>query len=357
MKGDLSSISTQVRNPFTGQPLTGNQIPAQLLSPAVQKLKQYIPTPNANLPGINFVYSPVTSRNDDQATGRLDWNIRHNDTLFGRYTYFKSDLTSPGLTPFVGIVLPMHGQNVALEETHIFSPKLLNVFKVGYNRSVFLNAPIVGASSYAAQLGIANLNNGPSTYSIPGFGVVGYSVPSGSSVLQGSIDNLFQFTDEINWSHGRHSISFGTDIRRMRTQFLYGLSVNGSFSFDGRYSGSALADFLMGTAASATAQQGLSTANLRSTATSFFFQDDFKVSSSLTLNLGIRWEYTGPFNEINGLQGFFDTTNHRMIVRAPANYFPLVLPSSLVDYEPGFRPGLYKKDLNNWAPRRASPTG
>lgn len=351
LSGDLSSISGKILNPFTGQPFVNNQIPASLLSPAVQKLKQYIPAPNTNLPGINYVYSAVTARNDNQATGRVDWNLSDKDTLFGRYTFFQSDLTSPGMTPLVGTMLPMHGQNVALEETHLFSPNLLNMFKAGYNRSLYVNTPIVGASNYAAQLGIANLDNGASAYSIPAFQVVGYSIPAGSRILQGSIDNLFQFTDEMNWSHGRHSISFGTDIRRMRSQFLYGLSVNGTFVFDGRYSGNALADFLMGTAASASAQQGLSTANLRSTASSFYFQDDFKVSSRLTLNLGLRWEYTGPFNEINGLQGFFDTTNHRMIVRAPASYFPLVLPSSLVDYEPNFRPGLYKKDLNNWAPR------
>jgi hypothetical protein len=71
----------------------------------------------------------------------------------------------------------------------------------------------------------------------------------------------------------------------------------------------------------------------------------------LTLNLGLRYEYTQPYNEINGLQGFFDTTQQRMVVRAPSSAFPLVVPPTLVDYDPSFRPGLYRPDRNNWAPR------
>lgn len=351
MNGDFSSSSTPILNPFTGQPFLGNQIPSNLLSSVVQKFKPYIPQPNANLPGINYVYSPETVRNDNQATGRIDWNISNRDTMFGRYIYFKSYLTSPGLTPLYGTSLPMDGQNVALEETHIFSPTLLNNLKLGFNRSIFLNAPIIGSPSFAAQLGIANLDNGPRANSLPDFSVVGYSTLGGHKVLQGSTDNLFQFTDEVDWSHGRHAISFGADIRRMQIQFLYGLGFNGNYNFDGRYSGNPLADFLLGTAASATAQQGLSTANLRSTDSNLFFQDNLKLTPRLTLNLGIRWEYPSPFNEINGLQGFFDPSQNRMVVRVASSYFPLVMPPSLVNYDPSYRPGLYKPDYNNWAPR------
>lgn len=351
MNGDLSSISTPIIDPSTGTPFPGNIIPAGELSPAIQKFKQYIPAPNVNLVGINYVFSPVTVRTDDQATGRIDWNLRKDDTLFGRYIYFKSDLTQPGMTPLVGMVLPMHGQNAAIEETHIFSPSMINVFKIGYNRSLFLNSPIVGSTSYNDQLGITNVDNGPRAFALPAFQVVGYSIPAGSRTLQGSIDNLFQFTDEVAWSHGKHSMSFGADIRRTQIQFLFGLSVNGTVAFDGRYSGNALADFLLGVPASASVQQGLTTANLRSTSSSFFFQDDYKITSRLTFNLGVRWEYAQPLNEINGLQGFFDTAQQRMVVRAPASAFPLVVSDTLVDYDPGYRPGLYVADRNNWAPR------
>ncbi len=361
LNGDLSGLASTktdpstgrpaILNPFTGQSFPNNQIPTAMLSSIVQKFKPNIPAPNTSVSGFNLVVSPSTPRNDDQGTGRLDYTISERDTIFGRYIYFNSDLLTPGIAPLYGRRLPLSGQNVAVQETHLFTPTLLNVFKFGLNRDIiglsWENTP----SSTPAALGIKNLTQIPIEYGLPLFSIAGYTGLGGQASNQGGVTNVFQFTDEISWTKGKHGISFGADIRRTRFQQRFGLRSNGVFSFDGRYTGSALADFLLGTASSAVAQQGFGLADWRSTSYNFFFQDDFKVTPRLTLNLGLRYEYDRPLYDINGREGYFDTSQQRMVVRLPTSQWPIPLPDTLVKYDPNLRRGIWKPDRNNWAPR------
>jgi hypothetical protein len=361
LNGDLSGLASTktdpstgrpaILNPFTGQPFPNNQIPASMLSSIVQKFKTYIPAPNANVSGFNLVVSPSTPRNDDQGTGRIDYTISDKDTVFGRYIYFNSDLLTPGIAPLYGRLLPMSGQNVAVQETHLFTPTFLNVFKFGFTHDVIGLSWEHTPESTTADLGIKNLTQIPIEYGLPSFATAGYATLGGQTSNQGGLTNVFQFTDELSWSRGKHGLSFGADIRRTQFQQRFGLRSNGAFSFDGRYSGNALADFLLGTAASAVAQQGFGLADWRSTSYNFFFQDDFKVTPKLTLNLGLRYEYDQPLYDINGMEGYFDTSQQRMVVRLPTSQWPIPLPDTLVRYDANLRPGIWTPDRNNWAPR------
>ena len=361
LAGDLSGLSSTkvdpntgqaaILNPFTGQPFANNQIPENLLSNIVQKFSKYIPSPNTNVAGANLVVSPSRVQNDDQFISRIDANLRQRDTASGRFIYYNSNLSVPGIAAYFGNVYPYKGRDFELQETHIFAPSLLNTLKLGFNRGIVYNQRQPTPNSVIPELGIANLTQVPAEYGLPNFAITSYSGLGGSTVNQGGTDNNYQFTDELDWTYGRHNISFGADIRRIQFQERLGLSDNASFSFDGRYSGNALADFLLGTAASATAQQGLGIANWRSTSYNFFVADNFKLTPRITLNLGLRYEYDQPFHEIDGKEGFFDPKTQKMVLRISQNYLPLQLPSSLVTYDPGYQPGIWAPDRNNWAPR------
>jgi outer membrane receptor protein involved in Fe transport len=350
-KRDPATGQPAILDPSTGQPFPGNRIPVQELSSVISKFIKYIPSPNANIGGQNLVLTRSRSNDDNQLTGRLDANLRPSDTISGRYIWYDSDLFQPGIAPLYGTILPFRGQTVSMQETHLFSPRLLNVFRAGYNRSIALTGWERTPNSIATELGLKNLNQGPLEFGLPTFVVAGYANLGAPLFAGGNIDNIYQLSDELNWNRGRHNLSFGTDLRQTQFQLQAGASPTGFFTFDGRYSGSSVADFLLGTIAAATTQPGISVTNSRSTAYNFFVQDDFKVTSKLTLNLGLRYEYEQPFYEINGKEGYFDIGQQKLITRVPATYSTLQLPSSKITYDPSFRKGIYEPDFNNWAPR------
>ena len=350
-KRDPATNQPAILDPSTGQPFPGNRIPAQELSSVISKFLKYIPAPNANIGGQNFVATRSRRNDDNQLTGRLDANLRPSDTVSGRYIWYDSDLFQPGIAPLYGTILPFRGQTVSLQETHLFSPRLLNVFRAGYNRSIALTGWERTPNSIASELGLKNLNQGPLEFGLPTFVIAGYANLGAPLFAGGNIDNIYQLSDELNWNRGRHNLSFGADLRQTQFQLQAGASPTGFFTFDGRYSGSSVADFLLGTIAAATTQPGISITNSWSNSYNFFVQDDYKVTSRLTLNLGLRYEYEQPFYEINGKEGYFDIGQQKLITRVPTTYSSLQLPASKITYDPNFRRGIYEPDYNNWAPR------
>jgi hypothetical protein len=338
-------------NPFTGQAFPGGQIPAAMLSSVMQNLKAYSPVANANLPGINFVTNARQVRDENQGTVRLDWTVGEHDNLFGRYIKYNSDFTIPGLLPLYGSVAPIYGQNVALEETHVFSHALINSFKLGYNRDYFIGGNVVTSTNVASDVGLKNINVPPTFYGVPAWNIAGNGSFGAPPYLQGDLGNTYQLTDELNWVHGRHAITFGGDIRRKQIQFPYGFLENGNLNFDGRYTGASIADMVLGAAAAAGAQQTVPLLHFFTTTYAFYVQDAFKVTPKLTLNLGLRYEYRQPPWEENGEEGFFDPSIDALRVRVRPGQFNFTLPTSQVVLDPSYRRGIWKPERNNWAPR------
>ena len=360
LAGDLSGLTSTKRagtnapaiiDPLSSLPFPGNRIPSDRISSATKKFSKYTPVPNANIGGRNFVTTKSTNRDDDQWGIRIDYQISRADSLLGRYTDFDSTLFRPGVTVLSGSVFPYAGRNAIFEETHIFTPRVLNVFKFGYNHSKVFNTWEITPTSLANEIGL-KIRQVPEEYGLPGVGLSGgFTVGGGSGINQGGFDNLAQFSDTLSWVRGKHDLRFGADIRIIRFDERLGLSNNGAFTFDGRYTGSPVGDYLLGFPSAMSAQIGLGVGRWRSKSLNFFAADDVKVTPKLTLNLGLRYEYDQPFTERDHHEGYFDTSLDKFVVGISKDQSPIKRDIPQILFNPKLQPGVWFPDRNNFAPR------
>ncbi|MBI3679648.1 MAG: TonB-dependent receptor [Acidobacteria bacterium] len=360
LAGDLAGLSSTRRDPSgalaiidpsTSLPFPGNRIPSNRISAVTRNFIKYTPAPNANIGGRNFVTTKSTNRDDDQWGIRGDYQASPKDSIFGRYTDFDSTLYRPGVGVLAGNVFPYAGRNVVVQHTRILSPKLLNVFKFGYNRARVYNTWEITPASIANEIGL-KIRQVPEEYGLPGVSLTGgYYAGGGTGINQGNGDHLFQFSDTISWVKNRHIFKFGGDVRLLYPEQRLGLSNNGAFTFDGRYSGSPVADFLLGNPSAMTAQIGLGVGRWRSKSLNFFIADDIKLTSRLTLNLGVRYEYDQPVWERDHREGYVDATLQKFVVGIPREQSPIKREIPQVVFDPNLRRGIWSPDRNNWGPR------
>ena len=357
LAGNLAGLASTkpggaILDPASGGPFPNNIIPSDRISSVTRNFIKYTPVPNlAGAVGTNYVVGKSTNRDDDQYSIRVDYQISAADTLFGRYTDFSSSLYKPGIGVLAGNVFPYAGRNTVVQETHIFSPRLLNVFKFGYNWDSVFNTWEPAPTSLADAIGL-KIDQVPAEYGLPGVSTSGgYYVGGGTGINQGGVDNLAQFSDTLSWIRNRHNFAFGADIRIVHFDERLGLSNNGAFTFTGQYTGSSVADFLLGDFASASAQIGLGQGLWRSKSLNFFVQDDWKVTGRLTLNLGLRYEYDQPFFDPRHHEGYFDTARDKFVVGISQQESPIKRDIPQIVYDPNLRPGIWFPDRNNFAPR------
>ena len=277
---------------------------ATVTSPAIQKLLGIIPAAN-NATGDRFIGSAPRKRELNQFTGRIDHSLSSKDQIFGNFISNRDSRTEPTLQlnvlPGFGDFRPAQRYLLALGYTRTISPSMTNEFRAGLNRvHISFNPDVLGKYN-PADFG---LTTGSGV--LPNFNVSGVTRFGGiDGFPQGRGDTTFQYSDTLAWIHGRHSIKFGGEFRRFRNNNFNG-GTGGTITFP------TLAAFLAGTPASAT-QTSLPVNNsLRVSAFDSFVQDDFKVNSRLTLNLGLRWEYNGVPNEVYNRLVIYDFAANRL---------------------------------------------
>ncbi|MBI4464813.1 MAG: TonB-dependent receptor, partial [Acidobacteria bacterium] len=229
---------------------------------------------------------------DDFFSGRIDHVLSDNDTLFGRYTFRDGTTIDPfGSSPLPGF--PGVGTNrtqfISAEETHLFSPTVLNSFRLAFNRNSRGN-PVDPVSPDLAFSLRSNQGLGP--LNIGGVSTIGHRIsrPSDSKL------NVFQVQDAVNFTRGGHSLKVGTDIVRYQSNFDFPLFFNGSYSFN------TLRDFLRGSSRNYLGLTADSDAyrGWRWTTMALFLQDEWRIFHNFTLNLGLRYEFYSNPTEVNG---------------------------------------------------------
>lgn len=297
LAGDLTGTPIAA-DPSTGAPFPGNRIPESRVVTFAKAARPYYPLPNSTtLPNLNYEAVLSNPTNMYQGTARIDYNIRSQDRLSGHYTAFDYARVNLGTLPFSGTQSFSKTKNVAVEETHSFTPRMLNDFRFGYNYSDTYTGPErLLDRDVNPDWGLKNLSPEPRAYAPPQVRLQGFgSVGGGAFIPNGAIDRNYQFVDQFVYTAGRHSIKTGADLRFYRYNDLGYATQNGYYTFTNRmYTKNALADFLLGLPQEAFANQrggknfSFDTYNGEY---SFYIQDDIKVNRSLTINAGLRYEY------------------------------------------------------------------
>jgi Carboxypeptidase regulatory-like domain len=319
--GDFSADPTiydpATYNPATGtsSPFPNNVIPSTRFNQFANLWLPNYPLPNTPLGtnNVNYIKNLPSSDTYDEYLGRVDWNISAKNQLLGSIVKNDGLIAGTSITPgFFGIDFNSKGLNAMIEETATLTPNVVNVGKIGYNRSIVNRTQEgAGAKNYAAYYGLLGLNAEPVQWAPPYIGINGYAGLGDPYSPQGATQNRFQYADEVNWRIGNHNIYFGGQF--VRTQF-YGYWVvnnNGNYTFAGNATaqyaagavtaiGNGFADFLLGYPENAIAAVGVSAAPFRSSSVSGYIQDDWKITPSLTLNLGMRYDFYQPPNDITG---------------------------------------------------------
>jgi len=322
--GSIVSLRTPIQ--YNGQ---FNVIPPGMINGVGQNIATFYPQPTSpNDLTDNYLANQNQVNSQDSFDIRLDHRFSEKDQVFGSYSFGDVRSQQPGpLGPLWGgsdccpSISDSRAQHLGIGFTHTFSERFLNDLHGGYFRYAVNALPFNFGKDLGTQLGIPNVNRPgyPNSSGLTNIDIAGFTSLGDSEWLPEHVfENIFQVADTLTWIHGKHSLKFGIDFRRQQRNFFQLSNPRGFFNFDGGYTndlttangGNALAEVLLGVpiANEQDVLGGLYPTRYWDLAE--FFQDDFHVSSSFTLNIGLRYELTSP---ANGSVGNFDL-NRALVV-------------------------------------------
>jgi hypothetical protein len=332
LSGNFAGMAP-VRDPLTGSPFPDNQIPQNRFSALSQRILAFLPRPAAGGAN-NYRTSPGFSQDWDQWTFRLDHRLSAKDMLFGRYTFYNTlDSYSPGLIPSTGLTNKNAPHNAVIQWTRSFSPSLLNDLRLGFNRE-FFTSDQDGANG-TDILQFQNIVADPINYGLPFVALPGYTgFGTSPTVPQIRGSNVYQYSDNLTWIRGRHTLKFGGGFRNVQQPHVPIVFGRGQFVFQGFVTGNPVADFLLGNPFIAIGAGKRPISYMSFHYYDGFVQDDWKVSSRLTLNFGLRYERVGVVTDrYRGRLGVFDEATGQVVTGSDVDQRGLVNPDNL-----GFQP-------------------
>lgn len=352
--GDFSAL----RDARTGQPLTlrdpmnigivNNQIPRSLLSPQAVEFLKYTPEANTAVGTQNFINTPQSAvATQDNYTYRLDHNLTAKDALAFRYV--RNSTKEKG-TPYWGNDVrdnDARTQNLAGTWTRMFSSSIVNEARFGWND---MTEDEIFGTTYKKEFDIANAMNlplvskrpvdyGPPSISIAngldgGYNVFDLQRQIGPRVRANAV---FNFNDIVSIQRGKHFIKIGADLVQRGFTFEQARNARGTFRFDGTYTGSSLADFMLGYVKYAEINPDHTNTDLKALWQSYFIQDDWKITQNLTMNIGIRYDY---------LQPLFDSQGRMANIEQDGLFVTKLVTPATASY-----PRMVRGDKNNFGPR------
>ncbi len=320
---------------FTGNPGALNQIPASRLDPNAQKLLALYPAPTASGLNNNYYQNPKSPETINQLDARFDENLGSHDTGFLVYDWSHWTVFKPNALPGIAngsqygtgtTFIPVYA--IALGETHIFSPTLTNEAHLGWTQNIEQIIPTDSTTmGIPAQYGIEGVpqitdNGGMPIININGLSTFGTSccMPTLSTIT------TLEFMDNVTKVHGNHTFKMGVQFDKFYGGLIQSLFGKGEFTLSGQYSDipnqntgtNGVADLVLMPTATTVPNGvndvgGLSSFQATNTAptrdrryyAAAYFQDDWKITPTLTFNLGLRWDHFTPYEEINGRQANF----------------------------------------------------
>jgi len=388
--GDFSGATyndgkpVQIFNPQTGQSFQNNGvmniIPPAMISNSAQSLLQFIPLPNLNTVSQNFHFVGASDSNSDSVNLRLIHNFgagggpvlaglgggggggggkrgAQNNLNFG-LSWTRSSSTI--LAPYPSLDGGTSSQGLNASGGYIYGKgKVTNIFRVNYNHNHVATTNLYSnVVNVAGEAGIGGVSTNPFDFGLPGISFTTFGGLNDPTPRR-ELDQTYTISDTVSWNRGKHNWRFGGDYRRILQSFRSAKNAEGGFIFTGFATalggnpqlnpdtGYDFADFLLGLPQQTSIQSnqgGIDSYNFRSNAFDFFGQDDWRVRANLTLNLGLRYEYNGPYTEANNRIVNLDIAPGFTAVEP-------VLPGHAGAFTGAFPASLVQPDRGNFAPR------
>jgi len=346
-----------------------------MINSAAQGLLAYIPTPN--LPGTtqNFQYIGASTNNTTDLNLRLNQALGgstagpggpggggggrrrgpQNNLNFG-FHYHNVDQTLTSAFPSVGGHTTTTGYDIPIGYVRSFG-RLINNFRFDFNRSSIYTTNLYAfVTNITGELGITGVSQTPFTWGLPNLSFTHYGGISDINPVNDR-NQTWTFSDNMIWSHGKHTVRWGGDFRRIQLNTQTDSNPRGSFVFTGAYTsqfvngqavpgtGYDFADFLLGAAQQTSLQYGYDRYYFRGNSWDLYVQDEWRARGNLTFNVGLRYEYVSPMSESNNRIVNLDT-NSGFTEVAPVH------PNQIGPVSGMYYPiSLVNPDRNNFAPR------
>jgi outer membrane receptor protein involved in Fe transport len=347
--GDFSQSSIKPRDPLTGQPFPNNQIPLDRFDPAIVRFMEAL-IPLSNSSGGRHIYNAPIDKDGEQVMGRVDMQLTGKQRLFGRVFYDWNDTSNTSGLPILHAQVEFKTWNAALNHTHILTQRLVNSAQFTYAKTDLARGPLpVGDNLTYQKLGVkvnyATADPGVALNTMFRGGVTGYW-DMNQDAYEPDDRPVVQLKDDVSYSRNGHVLKFGGEYRWSANNRIAANNNDPVFAFNGQYTGSPLADFLVGKAANV---QQFSVRHNKGRAQTFatYIQDDWEIHPRLTLSLGVRWEPFFAFYEVDQPQPVFRPgQKSTLIANAPVGL--------LYAGDPGVPRGGHPTLWTNIAPRLAA---
>jgi len=321
-----------------------NYIPPALIDSTGQAMLDLYPTTNVSNESFNYLNIPTRSLNDDEFDVKVDHNFSSKDTAYARFSYEQAESLVPGGSPGFAEIGPFastqnitnHARNAVISETHIFSARNINQFTFGFNR-IFNHILSFGDRSCGAfKVGLLGANINPFCGDPNAAGVINQSTKDclscgltstyvgqywtlgdrGFAPFLGGT-NIFTWSDSFDMVRGKHEIRVGGQLRAQQMNVETNGFQDGFILNFGTITGDGAADLLIGQIGTGSLHdqtfQGAMTGR-RWKLFRPYIQDNWRVSKSLTLNLGLAWALVTPITEDQGRQSDFDVATGKYYV-------------------------------------------
>lgn len=374
-----------INQTFTKDPFPGNRIPVNRFDPAAKKIIDLFPAPNVavpatGLPRNNYFFATNGSQQVNQFDIRVDHRLTDNDSIFGSVSWSNSEKFNeqplPGAldsTAFNSNAESTQARNAMLSWTRVWNPSIISETRVAFTRLVTARTQADPNTDQFKAFGIGGFNpTGPLNGGLPSTSVDNYTTDNfGASdwLPSKEYNNVWDFIQNLSINKHNHSYKFGAEYRPIKFPFFQFPSNHGNWNFSRNSTayptdtgnlrantGDGYASFLLGEVNSGL----ISTTNFISSqksAWAFYAQDDWKVTSKLTVNYGIRYELFSPIDEKFGRQAHLDWDRLTLVIpkgkdqdaKLPPN-FATAFPQ--VKVERGIAPStLIPWDKTSWGPR------
>jgi outer membrane receptor protein involved in Fe transport len=354
----------KVLDPLAGNAqFPGNQIPLSRLDPVSLKIAAFYPAPNLTGLANNYLAQAKSTSDWNNFSIKVDHSVSERDRLTVSTFWRPSDTYNPfqrSPIAIFGATNQTIGLLSGIRYIHTFTPLLFNEAGVSFSRLTWNQGVNHSPRDWSAEVGFVGGAKNPADLGLPYISVSGY-IDLGQAYDLPKIwrYNNYQYNDAITWVHGRHTVKFGGDFLRYQYFNKDYADLRGRMTFLGRFTTDPMADFLLGYVQSSRRLLDVSREYLLVSNYSVFAQDDFKITPTLTLNLGVRYELMKPPVEKYGARSSFVPQLGKIVVAGTggiANFNDLIQQTGLAQYvtfasDAGLPQSIVQTNYKDFAPR------